>query len=363
MEDVETPETTPQSSSAGRTLLKAREDAGLTRADIASRTKVAERHIAAIEEDRFEDMAARTYAVGFSRAYARAVGLDEKHIAEMVRTQLDAHEPLIPTPQPTFEPGDPARVPSSGLAWMAGGAIALVLGLVVYFWGNVFFPEGQLPSLITEDEPAQVASPAPRPAQSAVAVASDAPVVLTSNADQLWLRVSDGEGKTLLQTVLARGQSWTVPADAKAPQLRTARADVLSISVGGKTIAPLSQKPGTVSGVSLKPADLLGQPQAGKAPVATAGVPSASASATARAAGSSGTTAPRSSAPRQPQATGSTPAAAARAQTAAPAPAPAFTSNPVIQSTQRGTPSGASGNATGSAPATAVDGAVSTTSD
>ncbi|MCJ2184062.1 DUF4115 domain-containing protein, partial [Novosphingobium sp. 1949] len=272
---METSEPTPQALTAGKTLLKAREEAGLSRADIATRTKVAERHIIAIEEDRFEDLAARTYAVGFSRAYARSVGLDERHIAEMVRAQLDAHEPVHTVTQLSYEPGDPARVPSRGLAWMAGGAVVLIVGVVVYFWSSVFSPEGELPSLLTAETPSaapSLARPAPAPSAS---VAPSGPVVLTANADQVWLRVSDGEGKTLLQRVLKRGESWTVPADAQNPQLRTARADVLGITVGGKAIPALSDKPETLSGVSLKPADLVARASGQPVP-APAGAPAPS---------------------------------------------------------------------------------------
>ena len=76
--------------SVGARLCAAREAAGLSRADVAARTKIAERHLGAIEEDRFDDLASSTYAVGFARAYARTVGLDEAEIARLVRGRLEA---------------------------------------------------------------------------------------------------------------------------------------------------------------------------------------------------------------------------------------------------------------------------------
>ncbi|WP_205466764.1 helix-turn-helix domain-containing protein [Novosphingobium sp. BW1] len=322
MENVETPEPTSQTLTAGQTLLKAREEAGLSRADIASRTKVAERHILSIEEDRFEDLAARTYAVGFSRAYARALGLDEKVIAEKVRAQLDAHEPYAPVSQPSFEPGDPARVPSSGLAWLAGGAVVLVIGLVFYFWSSVFSPEGELPSLMPDDEP----SAAPAPAQAIAAASPSAtvpsgPVVLTAKADQVWLRVSDGSGATLVETVLARGESWTVPADTKAPKLRTARPDALAITVGGTAVPVLSDKPETVSGVSLAPRDLLGSsaPAPASNPAVTPAPTSAPTAASARSPRAMSTPTVRTSPAASPRPTPS------RTATARPSPVPSRT--------------------------------------
>ncbi len=50
---------------AGVRLRRAREAAGLSRADIAARTKIAERHLASIEEGNFAALASRAYAVGF----------------------------------------------------------------------------------------------------------------------------------------------------------------------------------------------------------------------------------------------------------------------------------------------------------
>ncbi|GAM05629.1 hypothetical conserved protein [Novosphingobium sp. MBES04] len=325
---METPEPTSQPLTAGQTLLKAREEAGLSRADIASRTKVAERHILSIEEDRFEDLAARTYAVGFSRAYARAMGLDEKVIAEKVRAQLDAHEPYAPVTQPSFEPGDPARVPSSGLAWLAGGAVVLVIGLVFYFWSSVFSPEGELPSLLPGDEP----SAAPAPTQAVAAPSPSAavpsgPVVLTANADQVWLRVSDGTGATLVETVLARGESWTVPADADAPTLRTARPDALAITVGGTAVPALSDKPETVSGVSLAPRDLLGSaaPAPASSPAATPAPTSTPTAASTPAPRATSTPTARTSPAASPAASSRPGPTPSRTATARPSPAPSRT--------------------------------------
>lgn len=264
MEDAESHEVdSGHVSSAGEALRSAREKAGLSRADVASQTKIAERHLESIEDDRFADLAARTYAVGFSRAYARAVGLDEKVIADKVRAQLDADDSIHAPTIPSFEPGDPARVPPLRLAWMAAGGAILVIGLLVFFWSSFFSPEGRLPSLLPEDAPSQTvasqpAAPAPAPALSAV----DGPVVLTAKADRIWVKVTDADGEQLFQKELANGESWTVPAGAKGALLRTGRPDALTVTVGGKPIAALPDTPVLVSGVSLTPADLRARAEA-----------------------------------------------------------------------------------------------------
>ena len=88
MDELDGGESEALALSPGQRLRGEREAAGLSRADVAARTRIAERHIQAIEEDRFGDFASSTYAVGHSRAYARAVGLDEQAIARDVRAAL-----------------------------------------------------------------------------------------------------------------------------------------------------------------------------------------------------------------------------------------------------------------------------------
>ncbi|HKT84906.1 MAG TPA: RodZ domain-containing protein [Novosphingobium sp.] len=335
MENVESQSTPDSPSTAGARLRQARKAAGLSRADIATQTKIAERHLLAIEENRFGDLAARTYAVGFSRAYARALGLDEAEIAEQVREQLDAEDHERGRMEPSFEPGDPARVPPSRMGWIAAAAVAVVVGLLLAFWGSFLSPAGKLPDLIANKQPAapQSAAPAPvaRPTQAAVA---GGPVVMTATADKVWVKVTDASGKQLLQKELAQGERWTVPRDAQGPQLRTGRPDALQFTVGGRQVPALTDKPVTMSGVSLAATDLLARVPAGsgKVPVpagATPGTPRPTPSAAA------GSPAPQTTtrspivappAPSRPSATaalGARPPTTAYRQAGAAAPDPA----------------------------------------
>lgn len=286
MENVESQNPADSPSTAGARLRQAREAAGLSRADIATQTKIAERHLLAIEENRFGDLAARTYAVGFSRAYARSLGLDEADIAEQVREQLDAedHE-RTGRGEPSFEPGDPARVPPSRIGWVAAAGVVVVVGLLLAFWGSFLSPAGKLPDLIAK-KPQAPQSAAPAPAAPATrSTLANGPVVMTATADKVWVKVTDAAGNQLLQKELALGESWTVPQDAQGPQLRTGRPDALKFTVGGRQVPALTDKPVTMSGVSLAGVDLLahggansgGMPTPGAVPAPPPAVPSAAA--------------------------------------------------------------------------------------
>jgi len=225
----------------GARLRHAREELGLSRADIAARTKIAERHLAAIEEERFTDLASSTYAVGFSRAYARAVGLDEREIAQAVRGEINLADESPAPSKSTFEPGDPARVPSSRVAWLAGAAALIVIACLAVFWGSYYFPAASLPDLIKDTPPAPAAKKPPAPAPTP-APTPQGPVMITAREAGVWVKVSDETGKALFQKQMALGETYTIPADAAGPKLRTGWPDALAITIGGQPVPPLSDK-------------------------------------------------------------------------------------------------------------------------
>jgi cytoskeleton protein RodZ len=280
MENVESQGHARGPHSAGSQLRAAREAAGLSRADIASKTKVAERHLLSIEEDRLGDLAARTYAVGFARSYARAVGLDEKVIAAKVREQLDSEVGERPQVAPSFEPGDPARVPTLRLAWVAAVGVVIAIVVLVVFWNSFLSPEGELPDLVAEkgaETQAPAAAPAPQSTTAPAPAPAQGPVILTATGDKVWVKVTDAGGAQVLQKELAIGESWTAPTGVAGLRLRTGRPDALQISVGGKALPPLATEPQVMSGVSLNAADLVargnGAPATTSAPAATPATP------------------------------------------------------------------------------------------
>ena len=64
----------------GARLNQARLMANLALQDIADRTKISLRFLSAIENDDFSALPGRVYIVGFTKAFARAVGLDEESL-------------------------------------------------------------------------------------------------------------------------------------------------------------------------------------------------------------------------------------------------------------------------------------------
>ena len=282
----------------GTTLLRAREAAGLKLSDIAARTRIAERHLLLIEQGKFSAMASRAYAVGFARSYARALGLDEQAIADAVRAELAGQEPNSDRYQPSsFEPGDPARVPSARLAWIAGLCALAVLVIGFVLWRSFYAPAMTIPEPAASESAAAPVAGASAPAAGGPQ-AAQGPVVFTALEQGVWVKFYDAAGNQLMQKQMALGETYTVPAEASGPMIRTGRPDALQISIGGRGVAKLSEQQQIIKDVPVSAAALLGRgsmpvPAAATAPAPPVpGLPVAPATSVERRSTASGSATP-----------------------------------------------------------------------
>jgi len=230
----------------GERLRAAREAKGLSLEHIAAETRITERHLQQIEQGDFAALPARAYAVGFSRSYAKLVGLDEHEVARDVRAELSGMEPDESARSHSFEPGDPARVPSARTAWLAAlVGLAIFLTGSAFLWSSFVAPSGELPWL-TQDEPASTeiagqGAPAPGAATIQQQPNPVRPVVFTAIEDGIWVKFYDSSGTQLMQKQMKLGETYTVPVDADGPLIWTGRPDALEITVGGDPVPKLAE--------------------------------------------------------------------------------------------------------------------------
>jgi hypothetical protein len=137
--------------------------------------------------------------------------------------------------------------------WLVIGAIIAVLLVVALLsWLNKrSLQDNGEPAAAQEAPVATVQKSAPP-----VAPVAQGPVVLTPK-EPVWLQVYEKGGTTYYSGILNPGQNFTVPADAKAPLLKTGKPEGLTITVGS-AVAPMVGPAGKMaSDVSLIGTDLI----------------------------------------------------------------------------------------------------------
>jgi cytoskeletal protein RodZ len=110
----------------GDRLREARVRRGLELADVERATCIRAANLRAIEEERFDDLAADVYTAGFVRAYADFLGLDGDGLAQYFR-ETRLHEPPELVHEWIEEPSAHPRRRLAALALcllLAGGAVA-----------------------------------------------------------------------------------------------------------------------------------------------------------------------------------------------------------------------------------------------
>ena len=261
----------------GETLRMVRERQGLSLAEVASRTRVPLRHLEAIEAGDYAGLPSPTYATGFAKAYARAIGTDEVEVAREVRAEL-AGFTRPQRPYQPYEVTDPARVPSRGLVIIATGialAVAVLAGL--YFATGLFRGGSPAEPEVVTVAPGPVVPIAPAPAPTTAAGQ-----VLVTATDEVWVRIYDANGKTLHQGTLKAGERFDVPADAVDPMINVGRPDKISITLNGSQLQGLDLGANPIKDVRVSAAAL--QARAAGRPEPPSPAPPASPPATGAAA-------------------------------------------------------------------------------
>jgi len=239
----------------GQRLREAREAKGMTIEEIAATTRIPTRHLSSLETSEWDKLPAATYSIGFAKNYAVAIGLDRTEIGDQLRAEMGGTRTAIASPE-VFETIDPARSMPKGLVFGALGLLVIVV--LALMWLNNRSIEGDGAPAATESPAIPVAGDAASVPAAAPQPAATGPVVLTAN-EPVWISVRDG-GAVLKEGVLQAGQSFEVPASAKAPVLTTGKPEALRISVGtadAPTVGPAGKK---VSRVSLAGPDLMRGP-------------------------------------------------------------------------------------------------------
>ncbi len=238
----------------GEQLKAERERLNLSLSDLAAKTRVPMRHLESIEKSEFAALPGSTYTLGFARSYARALEMDAAKVSSDLRVEMaQGGHAGYSAPAQNYEPADPARVPSRTLAWTAA-AIGILVVAGYFTWRSMALgDEGiiETPAATVQKTEALAAN-----AGSESLAPTGGAVVLTAT-DNVWVKIYDAENKRLYENEMKAGDSFTVPQDAKKPMIVTGRPQALSVTVGGKAVAPLGEIDKTIADVEVSSAALL----------------------------------------------------------------------------------------------------------
>ncbi len=259
----------------GMELRTARERLGWDLPAVAAGLRIKQAYLTAIEEGRLADLPGNTYAIGFLRTYAGALGLDPDEVSRRFRAETAE---VNRKTELTF----PAPVPERGVPAGAVALVGVVLAIGAYVGWYHFTASDRQAARVVPEVPARLAATAPspqvasvlpgptppmtsRPAESAPAAApaaapepaapplSDVPptqaaaampapasapsaapvttaaaksapasktaapdgshsVMLRASADA-WVQVRQKQGQVLFNRVMRPGETWPVPAE------------------------------------------------------------------------------------------------------------------------------------------------------
>jgi cytoskeleton protein RodZ len=224
--------------SFGENLRRERELRGVSLREIADNTKISIRFLEALEEDRVDVLPGGLFPRSFVRQYAIFVGLDpDRAVADF----LSHHgRPEAETPPP----------PAERRPWLTPGAIFFAAVALAAAFLLLRRPEGD------EEERRAAAHPTPPPAAPVVlptdrvypppisvppepASAGDT-LVLTMTAEQkCWVEVR-ADGETVINRVLAAGESETLEAQGEIV-LSVGNAGGLALRVNDQPARPLGR--------------------------------------------------------------------------------------------------------------------------
>lgn len=111
----------------GEALREARERSGASLLQLETHTRVHRRHLAALEQNDWSGLPSRIFAIGYVRAYAQALGLDEHHAVE--RLKRESPDSTVPLQAPTGADLQEMRRRSPRIIAVV---VALVVGVVIW---------------------------------------------------------------------------------------------------------------------------------------------------------------------------------------------------------------------------------------
>ncbi|MBI1943029.1 MAG: helix-turn-helix domain-containing protein [Betaproteobacteria bacterium] len=219
----------------GEELAQARRERGLSLADVAQQLKFAARQIEALEQGRFAELPAGTFARGMVRAYARLLKLDPEPLVERIAARVAVPDNAIAVasarrPIPITDQARRTNLQYSALSLVILGVVAVV----AFEWQRErssaarlsFVPAARAPlepqrtaasstlastvtPQITTLEPAEAEAPPAAPPAESQPAGSRHRIVMRFERES-WVQIRGGDGKVLTSALNRAGSERSV---------------------------------------------------------------------------------------------------------------------------------------------------------
>ena len=235
--------------SFGERLRREREMRGVTLDEISVSTKIARRHLEALETENFDSLPGGIFNRGFVRAYAKFLGIDEEQaVADYVSASGEQSRP-----EPNFAQqiaaatSEPQLNPRRSSLPLILALLALVVVLAIFWARNKRQAEpNENPAASTPTSVSPAATPSPAATISPVAIASTEPSSIHGAAPSSGATASPTASSSNVPADRSKGESvpaqssspartFLVKVEAKEDAWITATADGKTI-VSGKTL-------------------------------------------------------------------------------------------------------------------------------
>ncbi len=151
----------------GAALRATRQRTGRSLQDLSDTTRIKRAYLEALEEMRLEDLPSRPFTIGYVRAYARALGLDETQAVERFKRDVPSDA------EPLRAPVGVRKHSDVRLALLFGGGAVVVSAVLLWNLARHSLAEETPPPPVVAENPAP--APSAAPATVAISAAQPAP--------------------------------------------------------------------------------------------------------------------------------------------------------------------------------------------
>lgn len=263
----------------GDRLRREREMRGIALDEIVESTKIARRHLEALEKEHFDQLPGGVFNKGFVKAYAHFLGLDEDQaVTDYAAVANEQPEPDDKFPLEVHEKPDPDLNPKRSPMPLIFAIAALVGVLVGYaFWARSKPHSTEkaqvtdaVPAVTQSAEQASTASQPEQPIRQTVKPQESSSTDATPPAkpekvffvsikarEDAWVSIV-ADGKSVMERVMNADKHKKIKA-GKSLVLRTGNAGGIDVSFNGRSLGPLGNEnePRTLT---FGPTGLISQP-------------------------------------------------------------------------------------------------------